>query len=122
MEKRFIKVSAPIPVVTIDGKNGVDQNGNPVIVPFEDFVVGRLGDPVFGVSASNLCAQQSIRLAVLNCKEGDTVKLDEDDWKLLLVATETPNASRPYDPAFAGCLLPHRRAIKEASNTAQENS
>lgn len=106
-----------IVLVAITGEKVVDPQQNPMKTNFEQFVRGRLTDPIFAAGMETINSVVRITQA-LDKKKNGILALETQDWDLLVQATKTP--TNPYDSRIGHCFLPFMKAITEAGENPPE--
>lgn len=106
-----------IVLVAITGERVVDSQKNPMKSSFEQFVRGRLTDPIFAKGMDTINSVVRIT-AALDKKQNNILPLETQDWDLLVQATKTP--TNPYDSRVGHCFLPFMKAITEAGDSPPE--
>ena len=133
MTKRYITILADITVMNLDGTGPYyfkdeDKDKEPHLrrgIPTEhrSFLKQRSADDSFGTQGvKGLQSSAAIRAAIGDCKPGDVIVLDEDDWERLKAAVEMPSAQGGdgkllavgYNSVAGPQLMPFMRAVLDA--------
>jgi hypothetical protein len=133
MTKRYITILPDIMVMNLDGtgpwmfdeseKDKKPEERRGIYYSHRKFLRERSADDSFGSrGVKGLQASAAIRAAIGDCKPGDVITLDDDDWELLKLATEMPNAQGPdgkliavgYNSVAGPQLMPFIRSILDA--------
>lgn len=126
MTHRYITLLPDILVLNLDGEPYyLDKNGTPKPpLSHRKYIKGRCTDAAFQMKGfAGACKAAAIIAAVENLNAGDMLVLDDDDWKVLKEAVETPRVQAPdgrvVDVGFDGIagpqLVPFGRAILDAT-------
>lgn len=112
-------IPEPVLLESIVGSQLTEDDGTPSICSFEQFLLGRLADPIFylgltGIEAAELglATRQAIKDGLQGRSPGETLALENDPTIRLQRVIRTPQA--PIRQDVAPCLVPHMRAVLDA--------
>lgn len=108
---KYIEIPEDIDIYNLNGERMKGAGDSDATVSFEDFVLGRLGDPKFAESVKTITAAVEIKNKLKDAK--GVLALENEHYTLLKQVTEKPSAQSAYHPAVAHNLLPFMQAITE---------
>lgn len=111
---KYIEIPEDIDIYNLNGERMKGAGDSDATVSFEDFVLGRLGDPKFAESVQNVIAAVEIKTKLKDAN--GVLALENEHYSLLKQATDKPSAQSAYHPAVAHNLLPFMKAIMDASD------
>ena len=112
---KYMKVLDSIELTDIFGTVIVDENGEPIKLSFEKFILGRLSDPQFSKNMDMVMSAFQIKQAVDKCD--DILELETSDWTRLVEAVKNPSAQAAYHPMYATKLVPFMKEIINATES-----
>lgn len=111
---KYIKKLNPVTLTNLQNTPFEDENGAPITMTIQSFILQRLIDSKFGTGMEGLLSATQIKTAVE--ESGDYIELETKDWELLSNVVRQPSSDQQYNPNIAHCLVPIIQAILNATD------
>lgn len=109
---KTIKIPEPITLIQPDGSIALDDNKQPIVVTFKNFVLNTLlVDPKFGKTMADILSAVEIKQKL--SLETEKLELDNVDWEKLKTVAEEPSSG--YATHIVVQLVSFLLAIKNAT-------